>query len=104
MPYGWLYGETFAALAFGEAMAWAPAAAAAGGYDIPAGVNPVTQLHSQEMVLPADIASNVRNMTGGGGNTNINITALDTKSFMSREGRKVLKSLSGSSRRLGIRR
>lgn len=39
---------------------------AAGGYDIPAGLNPVTQLHAEEMVLPADIANPMREMTRGG--------------------------------------
>ena len=35
-------------------------ASAAGGYDIPAGMNPVTQLHAREMVLPAEHASSFR--------------------------------------------
>lgn len=38
---------------------------AARGYDIPAGVNPVTQLHEQEMVLPRDQANAVRDMAKG---------------------------------------
>jgi len=42
-------------------------ASAAGGYDIPAGVNPITQLHQNEMVLPAHLADTVRNMAGGNG-------------------------------------
>lgn len=33
---------------------------AAGGFDVPSGINPVTQLHSNEMVLPADIAQPLR--------------------------------------------
>jgi len=41
---------------------------AAGGYDIPAGVNPMVQLHEEEMVLPKDIASRVRAMTSSTGN------------------------------------
>lgn len=40
---------------------------AANGFDIPAGVNPITQLHEQEMVLPAEQADVIRNMAGGGG-------------------------------------
>lgn len=79
---------------------------AAGGYDIPAGVNPLAQLHAQEMVLPADLAGGLRSMIGrggGGGATNITIQALDTKSFFSREGRKVLKGLAGPARSMGIR-
>ena len=39
---------------------------AAGGYDIPAGINPMTQLHEQEMVLPANLANTVRRMAGEG--------------------------------------
>lgn len=40
---------------------------AEGGYDIPGGTNPMTQLHQREMVLPAPIADTVRNaMTNGG--------------------------------------
>ncbi len=39
---------------------------AAGGWDIPAGVNPITQLHQREMVLTADIADRVRAMASGG--------------------------------------
>lgn len=37
------------------------------GYDIPAGVNPVTQLHEEEMVLPKDIANPLRESLGQGG-------------------------------------
>lgn len=53
-----------AGVAFGGVMAFA---SAAGGYDIPAGTNPITQLHAREMVLPADLSDRVRNMTGNGG-------------------------------------
>jgi hypothetical protein len=43
-------------------------ASASGGFDIPAGVNPLTQLHEKEMVLPAHIAEPLRqNLAGGGG-------------------------------------
>jgi hypothetical protein len=38
---------------------------AAGGYDIPRGLNPVTQLHEEEMVLPKHLANAVRNMAAG---------------------------------------
>ena len=40
---------------------------AEGGYDIPAGMNPMTQLHQREMVLPAKYADVVRGMADGGG-------------------------------------
>ena len=57
---------------------------AAGGYDVPSNINPVTQLHQEEMVLPADLANNVRGMAGGsrgqgggqGGGHTFNIYAL----------------------------
>lgn len=55
---------------------------ARGGYDIPAGVNPVTQLHQSEMVLPASLAEKIRGMTDGGGGTHhYHIHAMDSKSF-----------------------
>lgn len=40
---------------------------AAGGFDIPSGVNPLTQLHEEEMVLPAKYADVVRGMADSGG-------------------------------------
>ena len=40
---------------------------ARGGWDIPAGINPLTQLHEREMVLPAAQADAVRQMAEGGG-------------------------------------
>jgi|GEM_PF-4940071 len=56
--------------AFGDAMAAAAQgfslASAAGGYDIPSNINPVTQLHAQEMVLPANLANAVRSMAAAG--------------------------------------
>jgi hypothetical protein len=84
----------FGASMFANAMSYAAAAAsAAGGYDIPSGVSPVTQLHPREMVLPEQLANVVRGMAanggGGGGDTHFHahINALDTadvKKFMSR--------------------
>jgi hypothetical protein len=58
--------------AFGAQMAATAAsfgvvAAAERGFDIPAGVNPVTQLHAREMVLPAAIADPLREQLAGGG-------------------------------------
>jgi hypothetical protein len=43
-----------------------PTASASRGFDIPAFSNPITQLHAQEMVLPAHIANPLRNMLAGG--------------------------------------
>lgn len=69
------------AAAYAGAMSFAAAIpAAAKGFDIPAGVNPLTQLHEKEMVLPAHLADNVRNMTGRGGDSiNISISAMDSR-------------------------
>lgn len=39
---------------------------AAKGYDIPKGLNPMTQLHEEEMVLPAKFANVIRDMAAGG--------------------------------------
>lgn len=58
--------------------------AAAKGFDIPFGSNPLTQLHQREMVLPQDIADPLRqNLAGGrvGGGDTYQITALDARSF-----------------------
>jgi hypothetical protein len=41
-------------------------ASAEGGYDIPSGVNPMTQLHEKEMVLPKAEAEKIRNLDNGG--------------------------------------
>jgi hypothetical protein len=56
---------------FGASMAAAAASFGAvgfaeKGYDIPAGVNPLTQLHQREMVLPAQYADVIRGMAGNG--------------------------------------
>jgi len=53
---------------------------AAGGWDIPAGINPLTQLHENEMVLPAEHAQTIRDMAGqgqDGGTVIINTTGGD---------------------------
>lgn len=66
---------------------------ARGGFDIPAGMNPITQLHEREMVLPEKHADVVRRMAdgggGGGGDIHIhnNINAMDGASV-----RRVLMS------------
>lgn len=63
---------------------------AAKGYDIPKGLNPMTQLHEEEMVLPSKFANVIRGMAaggeggqGGGGTTtnHYHISAIDSKSF-----------------------
>ncbi len=65
IPYvGPFLAPAAAAVAFGGVMAFA---SAAGGYDIPAGMNPMTQLHEREMVLPAKHADVIRELADGGG-------------------------------------
>jgi hypothetical protein len=55
------------------------------GFDIPAGVNPLTQLHEREMVLPAHIADPLREQLAGGGgggmSVSLNVQAIDARSF-----------------------
>lgn len=63
---------------------------AAGGYDIPSGINPMVQTHAEEMILPAQISNGLRNIIasggggagGGRGDTYIlNVDAMDARSF-----------------------
>lgn len=51
-----------AAEAEATVLSFLPEAAAEGGFDVPFGSFPVTQLHPQEMVLPEHLANTVRNM------------------------------------------
>lgn len=73
--------------AFGMAMAASAGAYSAGlaaeqGFDVPSGMNPVTQLHQREMVLPAELADAVRSSVGGtgGGRQTVVIQAMDASS------------------------
>jgi len=60
----------------------ATVASAESGYDIPSGVNPLTQLHEREMVLPAAQADAVRSLADGGGmGGSVTIQAFDARSF-----------------------
>lgn len=94
-------------------------ASARGGYDIPAGVNPVTQLHEEEMVLPKQHANTIRalgksltsdgGIGGGGGSSaqtfnNFTIQAWDSKDvrrFMEKHGRELAGGLKGYNRNFG---
>jgi hypothetical protein len=80
---GWMLAPEAGAAAYGAAMAYAPQASAEGGFDIPAGMNPMTQLHQKEMVLPAKHADVIRDMAdngGGGGDTHLHVHAVDAHS------------------------
>lgn len=93
---------------------------ARGGYDIPSGVNPVTQLHEDEMVLPSQHANTIREMgkalrngasfgvaavaEGGGTGATINISAIDAKSIqrlLKSNGRAVASGLQSYARGFG---
>lgn len=93
---------------------------ARGGYDIPSGVNPVTQLHEDEMVLPSQHANTIREMgkamrsgasfgaaaaaEGGGAGPVINISAIDAKSIerlLKKNGRAVASGLNSYARGFG---
>ncbi|EXA96534.1 putative phage tail tape measure protein [Acinetobacter sp. 1295259] len=93
---------------------------ARGGYDIPSGVNPVTQLHEDEMVLPSQHANTIREMgkamrsgasfgaaavaEGGGAGPTINISAIDAKSIQrlfKNNGRAVASGLNSYARGFG---
>ena len=81
IPYvGPELGAAAAAAAGASVMALAAGiVSAAGGFDIPAGLNPVTQLHEREMVLPAHLADRVRGITDGGGSGgHVHIHATDS--------------------------
>lgn len=84
IPYvGPFLAPPAAAAAFAGVMAFA---SASGGYDIPAGVNPLTQLHEREMVLPAQYADTIRGLASQGGaaaagpTINVTIPAIDGQS------------------------
>lgn len=76
-----LGAPAFGASMAAAAMAFAPMASAAGGFDIPAGTNPITQLHAREMVLPAKHADVIRQLAdqggAGGAGGGINVTYND---------------------------
>ena len=57
---GPLLGAAAATATFAAVEAYGALASAAGGYDIPSGVNPLVQAHANEMILPASIANPLR--------------------------------------------
>ncbi|MBK8762085.1 MAG: hypothetical protein IPM03_17025 [Sulfuritalea sp.] len=87
-----LYAPEFGAAMAAVAASYGAAvtASAARGYDIPRGLNPVTQLHEEEMVLPQKYANVIRGLVGvqngdggggGEGGATININAMDARSM-----------------------
>lgn len=90
--------EGMAALATTAAYA---SASARDGYDIPAGVNPITQLHEKEMVLPAQQANVIRDLAKGGGsvggvsivdNTVVNIDSRSDRLQVLRDVQRMIES------------
>lgn len=68
IPYvGPYLAPVAAGVAFGAVAAGVSRIASAeGGFDIPKGVNPLTQLHEQEMVLPKEHANTIRDLGRNG--------------------------------------
>jgi len=82
--YGWAMAPEVGASTFAEGLAYLASASAAGGYDVPSNVNPVTQLHAREMVLPQHLADPIRDMAGGrkrGSAVNLNVAAADPNHY-----------------------
>lgn len=79
--------------------------AAAQGFDIPAGLNPLTQLHQREMVLPENLADVVRGMAergvSGGGSLELKVVRAGPGELFVRERDLVatLKKLAGQNYR-----
>jgi phenylpyruvate tautomerase PptA (4-oxalocrotonate tautomerase family) len=86
--YGWALAPEVAATTFADTIAWTGALASAfSGFDVPVGVNPMTQLHQEEMVLPENIANPLRDAIAagslsGGDVYHINVKAWDGKSVI----------------------
>lgn len=113
-PYSMAAAAAAAGYAYSGTMAFAPLAAAEGGWwDIPG--TQAAILHNREMVLPADIAEGLRGLVGSGGNqqvaplggnTTINISAVDAQSvrklFM-REGASLMSSFKAQVRNFNTR-
>lgn len=79
-----LTAPAFGAAMHTAAMFFQAEVAAARGYDVPAGVMPITQLHPREMVLPAELADVVRGAAGSGaraGGLTMFVNAVDPGSF-----------------------
>lgn len=80
------------AAAYAGAMSYMGLASARNGFDIPAGMNPITQLHEKEMVLPQAQADAVRDMAAGGGGT-IQIHGSPDDSIKMKDLGKLLKKM-----------
>ena len=102
----WL-APAMAVAATGTVMGFAAnVASAEGGYDIPAGISPMTQLHEKEMVLPAHIATPLRESIAGGGvgssaPMSFTVNAIDSRGvreFFNQHGGAIVEALHGQRR------
>ena len=87
---GWAMAPGVGAETYATGSAFATMASARNGFDIPAGVNPITQLHEREMVLPQKQADAVRQMADGGGGGGAFRPTLNIQAMNSQD---VIKSL-----------
>jgi hypothetical protein len=83
---GWVLGPIAGAAAYSGVMAMAE-----GGYDIPAGVNPIVQAHAQEMILPKGPANVIRDLANNGGTTGGGSTFNSTFQISAMDGPSLLK-------------
>lgn len=103
---GWEIAPEAGAMDYAAAMSYAATASARNGFDVPAGVNPVTQLHEREMVLPAQQADVIRGMadsgsTGANGALHVTINAVDAasvKKLFMQHGSALVASLKAQNR------
>lgn len=103
-----IVGPGLAAAAFAATIALVLGAkklfSASQGFDVPAGMNPVTQLHSNEMVLPAEQADVIRGMAQGGGGgqgITINVSSMDAEGvqrFLLKNKSALMKAIGEASR------
>lgn len=111
IPYvGWAMAPGVAAETYAAMQPFVALASAAGGFDIPAGVNPITQLHQKEMVLPAKHADVIRSLADGGiksqaPNSNVkvnfNVSAIDAagvKKFFADNGKHIASAVASQQR------
>ncbi|QBQ98169.1 hypothetical protein [Paraburkholderia pallida] len=88
---------------------------ASGGFDIPAGMNPLTQLHEQEMVLPAKYANVIRSIAANGSSDSpqavfapvLNVHAVDQRSMermLRRNDNALMTALQGAHRKFMTKR
>jgi hypothetical protein len=112
VPYiGWILSPIAMAAVYAAAIAFS----AEGGFDIPSGLSPVTQLHPEEMVLPAPIANTIRSAVdsgadgggdGGGDEIHLHVHAMDSRSFHdyvhTNAGRTAIASALSTSRQRGF--